>query len=80
MSGASFERLDAAMAMMCAANRPNEFRIHLRGALKNGCTQAEIREVLLQCAVYAGVPVMREAVRAAQEVFAEERKGGSKSS
>ncbi|HXD50297.1 MAG TPA: carboxymuconolactone decarboxylase family protein [Burkholderiales bacterium] len=46
----------------------------MRGAINNACTKAEIREVLLQCAIYAGVPVMRDAVRVAQEVFAEEKR------
>ena len=49
-------------------------KTHIRAARNNGCTKAEIREVLLQCAVYAGVPVMRDAVRVAQAVFAEEGK------
>jgi alkylhydroperoxidase/carboxymuconolactone decarboxylase family protein YurZ len=47
---------------------------HIRAARNNGCTKAEIRNAFLQCAVYAGVPVMRDAVRVAQEVFAEEGK------
>ncbi|MGZ5093647.1 MAG: carboxymuconolactone decarboxylase family protein [Burkholderiales bacterium] len=51
---------------------------HIRGALNNGCTKAEIREVLLQCGIYAGIPVLREAVRVAQEVFAEEAKAGKR--
>jgi len=46
--------------------------MHVRGALNNGCTKDEIREVLKQCAIYAGVPVMRDAVTLAQEVFAED--------
>ena len=60
-----------AMAMMCAANRPNEFRIHLRGALVNGCTRDEIREVLLQVAIYCGIPASLDAHNIALEVFAE---------
>ena len=60
-----------AMAMMCAANRPNELRIHLRGALTNGCTQDEIREVLLQVAIYCGIPASLDAHNIAMEVFAE---------
>ena len=47
---------------------------HIRGARNNGCTKAEIREVFRQCAIYAGVPVMRDAVTIAQEVFAEDAK------
>ena len=59
------------LAMMCAANRPHELRIHLRGALKNGCTREEIREVLLQVAIYCGIPASLDAHNMAQEVFAE---------
>ena len=62
------------LAMLCALNRPQELKTHIRGARNNGCTKAEIREVLLQVGVYAGIPVMREAVRLAQEVFAQEGK------
>ena len=61
-----------ALAMTCALNRPNELRIHLRGALKNGCTQDEIREVLLQVAIYCGIPASLEAHNMAIEIFAEE--------
>ena len=59
------------LAMMCAANRPHELRIHLRGALKNGCTREEIREVLLQVAIYCGIPASLDAHNMALEVFAE---------
>ena len=61
-----------ALAMTCALNRPNELRIHLRGALKNGCTRDEIREVLLQVAIYCGIPASLEAHNMAMEIFAEE--------
>jgi 4-carboxymuconolactone decarboxylase len=61
-----------ALAMTCALNRPNELRIHLRGALKNGCTHDEIREVLLQVAIYCGIPASLEAHNMAAEIFAEE--------
>jgi 4-carboxymuconolactone decarboxylase len=61
-----------ALAMTCALNRPNELRIHLRGALKNGCTKDEIREVLLQVAIYCGIPASLEAHNMAAEIFAEE--------
>ena len=63
-----------AMAMMCAANRPHELRIHLRGALTNGCTKDEIREVLLQVAIYCGIPASLDAHNIAMEVFAEHSK------
>lgn len=62
------------IALLTASRGGNELRSHLRGAVNNGCTKAEIREVLLQTGVYAGIPVMREAVRIAQEVFAEDKK------
>ncbi len=65
-----------ALAMTCALNRPNELRIHLRGALKNGCSSDEIREVLLQAAIYCGIPASLEAHNMATEIFAEE--GGTK--
>jgi 4-carboxymuconolactone decarboxylase len=61
-----------ALAMTCALNRPNELRIHLRGALKNGCSKDEIREVLLQVAIYCGIPASLEAHNIATEVFAEQ--------
>ena len=61
-----------ALAMTCALNRPNELKIHLRGALKNGCSKDEIREVLLQVAIYCGIPASLEAHNMATEVFAEE--------
>ncbi|HKA41024.1 MAG TPA: carboxymuconolactone decarboxylase family protein [Burkholderiales bacterium] len=61
------------LAMMCAANRPHELRIHLRGALANGCTRDEIREVLLQVAIYCGIPASLDAHNMAMEVFAESK-------
>jgi 4-carboxymuconolactone decarboxylase len=62
------------VALLTALKCPQELKTHVRAALRNGCTKAEIGEVLLQCAVYAGVPCMRDAVRVAQEVFAETKK------
>ena len=64
----------AMIAMMAAANRPTELRVHLKGALKNGCTPEEIREVLLLVALYCGIPAANEAHRAAIDVLKEERK------
>jgi 4-carboxymuconolactone decarboxylase len=61
-----------ALAMTCALNRPNELRIHLRGALKNGCSTDEIREVLLQVAIYCGIPASLEAHNMATKIFADE--------
>ena len=59
------------LCLLSALNRQVEFRIHLKGAVKNGCTLAEIRDTLLQVAVYCGVPAGVEAFRIAREVFAE---------
>jgi 4-carboxymuconolactone decarboxylase len=59
------------LAMLCALNRPHELRMHLAGALRNGVTRDEIREVLLQVAIYCGVPAGVDAFRNAREVFAE---------
>ncbi len=59
------------VAMLAALNRPHELRTHVRGALNNGCTKEEIREVLLQITVYCGVPAGVEAFRVAREAFAE---------
>jgi 4-carboxymuconolactone decarboxylase len=64
----------AMIAMMAAANRPAELRVHLKGALNNGRTPEEIREVLLLVALYCGIPAANEAHRAAIEVLREERK------
>ena len=64
----------AMIAMMAAANRPAELRVHLNGALKNGCTPEEIREVLLLVALYCGIPAANEAHRAAMDVLTEEKK------
>ncbi len=61
------------LGMIAALNRPHEFKLHVRGALNNGLTIAEIREVLLQVAVYCGVPAGIDAFRLAREVFAEQR-------
>jgi 4-carboxymuconolactone decarboxylase len=57
--------------MLSALNRPHEFKVHVKGALTNGCTKEEIREVLLQVAVYCGAPAGVEAFRLAREVFNE---------
>lgn len=57
------------IAMLVALNRPEELRIHLGGALNNGVTREEIKEVLLQCAIYCGVPAANSAFRLASEFF-----------
>lgn len=58
------------VAMLTAMGRTHELKGHLRGALNNGVTPEELREVLLHATVYCGVPVVAEAFRAAQEVLA----------
>lgn len=57
------------LAMLTALNREHEFKLHVRGALRNGASRAEIREVLLQAAIYCGVPAAISAFRQAREVF-----------
>jgi 4-carboxymuconolactone decarboxylase len=59
------------LAMLSALNRPHELESHIKGALKNGVTREEIREVLLQVAIYCGVPAGVDAFRTARKVFAE---------
>ncbi len=59
------------LAMLTALNRPYEIRLHVRGALNNGLTKEELREVFMQCAIYCGIPAGMEAMRIAKEVFAE---------
>jgi 4-carboxymuconolactone decarboxylase len=60
------------VAMTVALNRPDELALHLRGALRNGVTVAELREVLLQTAVYCGIPAAHTAFKVAQEVLGSE--------
>jgi 4-carboxymuconolactone decarboxylase len=57
------------LAMISCLNRPHELRLHIAGALRNGVTRDEIREVFLQVAIYAGVPAGVDSFRAAREVF-----------
>ena len=57
------------LSMIAALNRGTEFKTHVRGALRNGCTVAEIRDTLLQVAVYCGIPAGVEAFRLARQVF-----------
>ena len=59
------------IGLMVALNRGEEFRLHLRAAFNNGVTREEIREVLLHCAIYAGVPAANSAFHMAEEVFAQ---------
>ncbi len=57
------------IAILSALKASTELKLHVRGALRNGCTTDEIREVLLQAAVYCGVPAGIEAFRAAEEAI-----------
>ena len=57
------------IAMMVALNRSEELQLHLKAALKNGVTRAEIKEVLLQAAIYCGVPAANHAFHMAEQVF-----------
>lgn len=59
------------VAVLTALNHPDELRLHLRGALRNGVTPEEIKAVLLHCAIYAGVPAANTAFHIAEEVFTE---------
>jgi len=59
------------LAMLTALNRPHEVELHLRGALHNGCTKEEIMEVLLQTAIYCGVPAAVDSFRLARKIFSE---------
>jgi 4-carboxymuconolactone decarboxylase len=59
------------LAMITALNRPHELKLHVRGAINNGLTRNEIKEVFLQSAIYCGVPAAIDAFRTAREVFKE---------
>ena len=59
------------LAMLAVLNRPNELRTHVRGALTNGVTREEIREIFLQVAVYGGVPAAVDSFRIARAAFDE---------
>lgn len=59
------------LAMLTALNRPHELKLHLRGAINNGVSRDEIREVFLQTAIYCGVPAAIDSFRTAREMFKE---------
>jgi 4-carboxymuconolactone decarboxylase len=59
------------LAMITALNRPHELKLHVRGAINNGLTKDEIKEVFLQAAIYCGVPAAIDSFRTAKEVFKE---------
>jgi 4-carboxymuconolactone decarboxylase len=60
------------VGMLIALDRPRELALHLRGALRNGCTLSELREVLLQACAYCGAPAAADAFHVANEVLADE--------
>lgn len=64
----------AMVAMMAVAGYPNELRVHLNGAVKNGCTLEQIQEILLLLTLYCGIPASNEAHRIAAEVLREHGK------
>jgi 4-carboxymuconolactone decarboxylase len=64
------------LALLTALNRQHELKTHLRGALRNGVTKEEIREVFLHCSAYCGWPATLDGFRTAKEFFAEEAKKG----
>jgi len=61
----------AMIAMMAATGRANELRVHVKGALANGCTAEQIQDILLLVALYCGIPAANEAHRVALEVLRE---------
>lgn len=60
------------LCMLSALGRMHEFKLHFRGALRNGCSLDELRETLIQISVYCGIPAGVECFRIAREVFKEE--------
>lgn len=63
------------LGMITALNRPQELRLHVRGAVRNGCTREEIQEVLLQTVAYCGAPAALDSFRVAGEVLREMEAG-----
>lgn len=61
------------IAMLTVMNRPHELELHVRGAFRNGCTAEEVREVLLQAAIYAGAPAAIDGFRVATRVLDEQQ-------
>jgi len=59
------------LAMLIAANRPEELRMHVQAAIRNGVTREQIQELLLQSSIYCGVPAANDAFRVAQQAFTE---------
>jgi 4-carboxymuconolactone decarboxylase len=67
----------AILGITAAINRPEEFRVHMNGALNNGCSADEIREILLLVALYCGIPAANEAHRIAYEIINERKAKGT---
>src|SRR5690606_31684924 len=65
------ERSMITLAMLIALNRGNEFKMHVKAAFNNGLSKDEIKEVILQSALYCGLPAANEAIHLAEEVFSE---------
>ena len=63
------------LALMIAINRGDEFRMHVRSAFNNAVTRDDIKEVILQCSIYCGVPAANGAFHMAQDVLAERDRG-----
>lgn len=63
------------LGMIAALNRPHELKLHVRGALNNGCSKEEIVEAILQIAIYCGVPAAIDAMRIAREVLGADSAG-----
>ena len=59
------------IAMLAVLNRPHEFKMHVRGAIRNGVSKEEIREILLQVAIYGGIPAGVDSFRNAKEALSE---------
>ena len=66
------------LAMITALNRPHELELHVRGAINNGVTRDEMKEVFLQAAIYCGVPAAIDSFRIASKVFADDAKTAEK--
>jgi 4-carboxymuconolactone decarboxylase len=65
------------LGMLVALNMPQELKLHIRTALRNGLTRAQVSECLLQTAIYCGFPAALAAFRVAQDAFAEEDRLGT---
>ena len=66
------------LAILTAINRPAELRLHIRGALNNGVTKEEMREIFLHCGAYCGAPAALDAFKSAKQVFAEDASAAGK--